>query len=90
MRFDEVVDIIDDHEATMLERMIAKAVKQEWESGGHNILDRLLSRVWGMPKVTVNKPDDEEDDKKYPPPVINVSGKVLSVKEITKMKDLDG
>lgn len=90
MHYHELAEIQDDEEATMLERIVAKAMKADFDSGGSHFLDRLLNRVWGLPKVTFNKPDDEDDDKKYPPPVINVTGKVLSAKEIIKMKDLDG
>ena len=49
----ELEEVIDDDNATMLEKIIANALKRSYKRGSLFSLETLLSRVYGTPKQEV-------------------------------------
>jgi poly-beta-hydroxyalkanoate depolymerase len=54
MTFDEVKEVFNNPEATMLEKTIANAMKKSLEKGSLYSLDTLLTRVYGKPRETID------------------------------------
>jgi hypothetical protein len=55
MDMEELKDVWDDKNATILEKTIASAMKKSIEKGSLYSIETLLSRVFGMPKQEVEQ-----------------------------------
>jgi hypothetical protein len=55
MDMEELKDVWDDKNATILEKTIASAMKKSIEKGSLYSMETLLSRVFGMPKQEIEQ-----------------------------------
>jgi hypothetical protein len=55
MNEDELHEVLDNENATILEMTIAKAMINSLSSGSLNSVETLLNRVYGKPKETVDQ-----------------------------------
>ncbi len=71
---DQLKQIHDDHNATILEKTIANALYRSWRKGSLYSVETLLTRTFGKPKETIDVDGQ-----------INFSG--LQIEIITRNKD---
>lgn len=71
---DQLKEIHDDHNATILEKTIANALYRSWRKGSLYSVETLLTRTFGKPKETIDVDAD-----------IKISG--LQIEIITRNKE---